>query len=162
MKRKLNSLSVTASLIAIAIILIGIDNAKADDGTPAFFLKIAKNIPRVGRSSEAEEFFRKASKNVPTIGKREEMSVLENGYTLSPFGKDGQFLKATKRRIGYAPATGSDTWTWEHFPLAIEGPPELWRSLAGYSDEKVFETADDIDNEIHNRDKRAEVYRRKK
>ena len=53
----------------------------ADDSAPAFFLKIAKNIPRVGRSSAAEDFFLKASKNIPRIGKREEM-VSRKNYTI--------------------------------------------------------------------------------
>lgn len=98
-------------------------------------------------------------------------SLLESGYTLSPYNKDNQYLKATKRRIGYPADTGkkyfsyiikhsnseilndscktknncvgSETWTWEHFPLAIEGPPELWRTLARYSDEKAFEASDE-------------------
>lgn len=26
-----------------------------------------------------------------------------------------------------------EEWTWQNFPLAIEGPPGLWRALAGYS-----------------------------
>lgn len=37
----------------------------------------------------------------------------------------------------------TDAWAWQHFPLAIEGPRELWRTLAGYSkdtsDEYVFQ-----------------------
>lgn len=58
--------------LVVITILIGIEKVNADDGSPAFFLKIAKNIPRVGRSSGAENFFLKASKNIPRIGKREE------------------------------------------------------------------------------------------
>ncbi|XP_051158434.1 uncharacterized protein LOC127279848 [Leptopilina boulardi] len=142
--------------IVITMMLLGIEKVNADDSSPAFFLKIAKNVPRIGRSSGAENFFLKASKNIPRIGKREESSILENGYTSSPYNNDNQFLKATKRRIGYPANTGTETWTWEHFPLAIEGPPELWRTLARYSDEKAFESSDDIDNEILHRDKRAE------
>jgi len=26
-----------------------------------------------------------------------------------------------------------EEWSWQNFPLAIEGPKELWRTLAGYS-----------------------------
>lgn len=54
------------------MLLIGIENVDADDGSPAFFLKIAKNVPRIGRSSDADNFFFKSSKNIPRIGKREE------------------------------------------------------------------------------------------
>ena len=37
----------------------------------------------------------------------------------------------------------SDTRAWQHFPLAIEGPPELWRTLAGYSHDPLYRTSDE-------------------
>lgn len=41
--------------------------------SPGFFLKVTKNVPRIGRRSgnEYENFFIKASKSVPRIGRRD-------------------------------------------------------------------------------------------
>lgn len=43
----------------------------ATDESPGFFLKVAKNVPRLGRRSniELDNFFVKASKSVPRIGR---------------------------------------------------------------------------------------------
>lgn len=43
----------------------------ATDESPGFFLKVAKNVPRLGRRSnnEYDNFFLKASKSVPRIGR---------------------------------------------------------------------------------------------
>lgn len=42
------------------------------DDSPGFFLKVSKNVPRIGRrsGSEFENFFLKQSKSVPRIGRR--------------------------------------------------------------------------------------------
>lgn len=45
----------------------------ACNDTPGFFLKVSKNIPRIGRrSSDFDNFFLKSSKNVPRIGRRDQ------------------------------------------------------------------------------------------
>lgn len=43
---------------------------RANDESPGFFLKVSKNVPRLGRrSGDFENFFLKASKSVPRIGR---------------------------------------------------------------------------------------------
>ncbi|XP_043287912.1 uncharacterized protein ETH isoform X2 [Venturia canescens] len=171
------------------------------DEVPAFFLKIAKNIPRVGRSDRFEDYFLKAAKNIPRIGRRAEFQ--EPSQDLPTYGSDGygeiskrmiqappntptnnplkpnnvprigrrdtyrasqRMLldnenqarnEATKRMLSI-PSIGQDDPSWSHFPLAIEGPPELWRTLAAYTNERMGFGSDDIDNEIWQRDKRTE------
>lgn len=48
----------------------------ATDESPGFFLKVTKNVPRLGRRSQSinefENFFLKASKTVPRIGRRDD------------------------------------------------------------------------------------------
>ncbi|KAK0163058.1 hypothetical protein PV327_006769 [Microctonus hyperodae] len=88
------------SYLTVIALAIGWTTIEADE-VPAFFLKIAKNIPRVGRSDP-------------------------NGVS------------------------------WENFPLAIEGPPELWRALASYTNDKYGTSSDEINNEIWRRDKRKD------
>lgn len=45
------------------------------DEVPAFFLKIAKNIPRVGRSEAYDDFF-KSRKNLPKLGNHDGQVVV--------------------------------------------------------------------------------------
>lgn len=56
----------------IFIILFVIVTLSSANESPGFFLKISKNVPRIGRRSvkEIEEFFMKQAKNVPRIGRR--------------------------------------------------------------------------------------------
>ncbi|XP_074111836.1 ecdysis triggering hormone isoform X1 [Cotesia typhae] len=124
------------------------------DEVPAFFLKIAKNIPRVGRSGRIDEYLlTKQSKNYPRANKVSEYSP-SNEYLSYPGGNDPEIHK---RMVNY-PAPGNiDSISWEHFPLAIEGPPELWRTLASYANYKYGTASDDIDNEIWQRNKRKNV-----
>lgn len=46
--------------------------------TPGFFLKVTKNVPRLGRRSQSlsdfDNFFLKTSKSVPRIGRSENVS----------------------------------------------------------------------------------------
>ncbi|XP_066589268.1 uncharacterized protein ETH [Prorops nasuta] len=131
-----------ALLLAVLLLMVHTRFTLADE-VPAFFLKIAKNVPRIGRSdSSFEDFFFKTSKNIPRIGRREGSSEATQSWE--------QFSKPSKRRVDYSPFN-SEPWSWQHFPLAIEGPQELWRTLAGYS----TETADEIDNKIWERQKRT-------
>ncbi|CAD6201921.1 GSCOCG00002853001-RA-CDS [Cotesia congregata] len=122
------------------------------DEVPAFFLKIAKNIPRVGRSGRIDEYLlTKQSKNYPRANKVGEYSPV---YLSLTGGNDPEIHK---RMVNY-PAPGNiDSISWEHFPLAIEGPPELWRTLASYANDKYGTASDDIENEIWQRNKRKNV-----
>ncbi|GAB1860557.1 Ecdysis triggering hormone [Camponotus japonicus] len=134
--RRIEGVFFHASLLGVIMMLICQNVAKADE-VPAFFLKIAKipTLPRVGRSGRFEDFFYKAEKHIPRIG-RNIQDQQDIHYGLS------------KRRIDYP--LKADEWSWQNFPLAIEGPKELWRTLAGYSRD-----GDDIENEVWQRKKRT-------
>ncbi|XP_057328046.1 uncharacterized protein LOC130669280 [Microplitis mediator] len=121
------------------------------DEVPAFFLKIAKNIPRVGRSGRIDDYlFNKQSNNYPRANKVAEYTP-SNEYLPYTGGNDPEIHK---RMVNY-PAPGNfESVSWEHFPLAIEGPPELWRTLASYTNDKYGTSSDDIDNEVWQRNKR--------
>ncbi|XP_076679234.1 ecdysis triggering hormone [Andrena cerasifolii] len=136
---------VVSALLAGVFGLLISQNASRADEVPAFFLKIAKNIPRVGRSDGYDDVF-KSHKNLPKIGGHDSGAQPESWPS---FANEEPFQGPIKRRINY-PAM-DDAWSWQHFPLAIEGPRELWRTLAGYSKD----TSDDIDNEIWERKKRT-------
>ncbi|XP_026827105.1 uncharacterized protein LOC105282101 [Ooceraea biroi] len=127
-----------AFLVGMVTLLICENITKADE-VPAFFLKIAKipTLPRVGRSDRFEDFFYKAEKHIPRIGRNSQ--------------QDETYTDLTKRRIDYPPKV--DGWSSQNFPLAIEGPRELWRTLAGYS----RDGSDDIENEVWHRKKRTET-----
>ncbi|XP_012055393.1 PREDICTED: uncharacterized protein LOC105618470 [Atta cephalotes] len=122
-----------------AVMLLICENTTIAEEVPAFFLKIAKipTLPRVGRSGRFEDFFYKAEKHIPRIGR----SLQDEQETYSDL---------TKRRIDYPSKV--EEWSWQNFPLAIEGPKELWRTLAGYSKDG----SDDIENEVWQRKKRTE------
>ncbi|XP_072751389.1 ecdysis triggering hormone [Anoplolepis gracilipes] len=138
--RRIGGVFFHASLLGVIMLLICQNVAKADE-VPAFFLKIAKipTLPRVGRSGKFENFFYKAEKHIPRIGRNmNTQQDQQDTYSLN------------KRRINY-PA--KEEWSWQNFPLAIEGPRELWRALAGYS----RDAGDDIENEVWQRKKRTET-----
>lgn len=55
------------------IIFFIITNSINADDNPGFFLKVTKNVPRLGRRSDNnfDEYYRKVIKNIPRVGKRE-------------------------------------------------------------------------------------------
>ncbi|KAG7188766.1 hypothetical protein KM043_008384 [Ampulex compressa] len=137
-----------AFVIGLVTFLICQNNVEADE-VPAFFLKIAKNIPRVGRSGKFEDFFYKSAKNIPRIGRSDGNAQPSEAWP--SYEAEEAFMGPSKRRLDYGPINVQDAWSWQHFPLAIEGPRELWRTLAGYAKD----TSDDIDNEVWQRKKRT-------
>lgn len=60
----------------VCFVIVVITVCSATDETPGFFLKVTKNVPRLGRRSQStnefENFFLKASKTVPRIGRRDD------------------------------------------------------------------------------------------
>jgi hypothetical protein len=54
-------------------LFIVIINVIQSSESPGFFLKVSKNVPRIGRrsGSDFENFFLKQSKSVPRIGRRD-------------------------------------------------------------------------------------------
>ncbi|XP_036142234.1 uncharacterized protein LOC105839257 [Monomorium pharaonis] len=135
-----------AFLIGVVTLLV-CQNITTADEVPAFFLKIAKipTLPRVGRSGRFEDFFYKAEKHIPRIGRSNQQST----NALSSQDEQEAYSGLTKRRIDYPSKV--EEWTWQNFPLAIEGPRELWRALAGYS----RGGSDEIENEVWQRKKRT-------
>ncbi|XP_014473592.1 PREDICTED: uncharacterized protein LOC106743876 [Dinoponera quadriceps] len=137
-----------AFLAGVTTLLIYQNIAKADE-VPAFFLKIAKipTVPRVGRSGKFEDFFYKAEKHIPRIGRNS-----QSNDPLPLQNEQEAYSDLTKRRIDYSSkGVSQDSWSWQNFPLAIEGPKELWRTLALYARDDT----DDIDNEVWHRRKRT-------
>ncbi|XP_044007552.1 uncharacterized protein LOC122852054 isoform X2 [Aphidius gifuensis] len=135
-----------ATCMAVLILIIAGSYVAADE-VPAFFLKIAKNMPRVGRSDDKlNEYFLKTAK-YPTRTNKE----------AGPNGSRENYNEIHKRMINYKSPESSETSAWGNFPLAIEGPPELWRTLASYTNDRYGSLPDDIDNEIWRRDKRMSM-----
>ncbi|XP_018306921.1 ecdysis triggering hormone [Mycetomoellerius zeteki] len=146
--RRIGGVFFNAFLIGAVMLLI-CENTTIAEEVPAFFLKIAKipTLPRVGRSGRFEDFFYKAEKHIPRIGRSSQHKQSTNPLLL----QDEQeiYSDLTKRRIDYPSKV--EEWSWQNFPLAIEGPKELWRTLAGYS----RDGSDDIENEVWQRKKRT-------
>ncbi|XP_078032661.1 ecdysis triggering hormone [Augochlora pura] len=130
-------------LVGTFAILVSQNVTKADE-VPAFFLKIAKNIPRVGRSDGYDDLFLKSRKNIA----KHEGHIASQPESWSPYANEDPFSGPIKRRMDYP--SDHDAQTWQDFPLRIGGSLKLWRTLAGYS-----EDGDDIDNEIWKRNKRT-------
>lgn len=73
------SFKIVSKYIALCVFLIVIDYGQCNNSntisteTPGFFLKVTKNVPRLGRRSHTlsdfENFFLKTSKSVPRIGR---------------------------------------------------------------------------------------------
>ncbi|XP_076241497.1 ecdysis triggering hormone [Calliopsis andreniformis] len=135
---------VSALLIGVFAFLVSQNGSKGDE-VPAFFLKIAKNIPRVGRSDGYGNLM-KSHSSMSNVGGRNNDGQSESW---SSYANDEPFQGPIKRRMSY-PAV-EESHSWQQFPLAIEGPQQLWRTLAGYS----RDNSDDIDNEVWKRKKRT-------
>ncbi|KAF7382112.1 ecdysis triggering hormone preproprotein [Vespula maculifrons] len=119
-------------ILGSIVILSVLQYSVEADEVPAFFLKIAKNIPRVGRSGDKfDDFFLNSPKNIPETGKHD--NNLKSSESWQSHENSESFAKPIKRRIDYSPLDPAESLSWQHFPLAIEGPKELWRTLAGYS-----------------------------
>lgn len=66
--------------ILILVGILAISTWATEIENPGFFLKVTKNVPRIGRRSQGvsdfDTFFLKASKSVPRIGRRSQMVSL--------------------------------------------------------------------------------------
>ncbi|KAH0954467.1 hypothetical protein HN011_011117 [Eciton burchellii] len=139
-----------ALLTGMVALLICENITKADE-VPAFFLKIARipTLPRVGRSGRYEDFFYpfKTEKYIPRIGRNSQQDERET------------YTDLTKRRMDYP--SKAEEWSWQNFPLAIEGPRELWRALAGYArDGSDEERREQEPNRLPRRRNNAEILHR--
>ena len=56
------------SSFIILLAIFNLINISTGNESHGFFVKVAKNVPRIGRRSG--DFFLKSSKNVPRIGRR--------------------------------------------------------------------------------------------
>ncbi|XP_023301957.2 uncharacterized protein LOC111684069 [Lucilia cuprina] len=85
-------------IIYAIILLIGIGNCKTDD-SPGFFLKITKNVPRLGRRSdkEFESSFLKNYKAIPRMGRSVEST--DNYSTLTNWLNEQSYLKQLNKRM---------------------------------------------------------------
>ncbi|XP_043488929.1 uncharacterized protein LOC122515595 [Polistes fuscatus] len=131
-----------AFLGSILILFVVESLVKADE-VPAFFLKIAKNIPRVGRSEKFDDFYSKSTDNNPSSGKYHDNS--KSSQSWQSHENSEHFEKPLKRRLDYS--LMDQSYSWQNFPLAIEGPRELWRTLAGYSKDPLEENPEEKDEE---------------
>ncbi|RLU20088.1 hypothetical protein DMN91_006694 [Ooceraea biroi] len=109
-----------------------------------FFYKAEKHIPRIGRNSQQVAdfetniliiFFRLCycifiSNSIIVLCDYTIIYILRQSVFFLLL-QDETYTDLTKRRIDYPPKV--DGWSSQNFPLAIEGPRELWRTLAGYS-----------------------------
>lgn len=72
------SFKIVSIYISLCLLLAAVDYCMCNSNTintetPGFFLKVTKNVPRLGRRShqlsDFENFFLKTSKSVPRIGR---------------------------------------------------------------------------------------------
>ncbi|XP_065369592.1 uncharacterized protein ETH [Calliphora vicina] len=85
-------------IIYAIILLVGIGHCKTDD-SPGFFLKITKNVPRLGRRSDKdfESSFLKNYKAIPRIGRSVEG---DNGYSsLESWLNEQTYLRKLNKRV---------------------------------------------------------------
>lgn len=70
---KMMSNSMRFALLSLWLTIICCSSSGVNSESPGFFLKVTKNVPRLGRRSHSlsdfENFFLKTSKSVPRIGR---------------------------------------------------------------------------------------------
>lgn len=68
-------------LFGAVLFALALNLCSASEESPGFFLKVTKNVPRLGRRSQSindfENFFLKASKTVPRIGRRNDKVIFQ-------------------------------------------------------------------------------------
>lgn len=78
------SFQIVSKYISLCLLLTIFDYGTCNSNTmntetPGFFLKVTKNVPRLGRRShqlsDFENFFLKTSKSVPRIGRSDNVSM---------------------------------------------------------------------------------------
>lgn len=86
------SLKIVSKFLSVCLFLTILDSCMCNSNTintetPGFFLKVTKNVPRLGRRShqlsDFENFFLKTSKSVPRIGRSD--GVSENQHKVLLF-----------------------------------------------------------------------------
>ncbi|KAL7305349.1 hypothetical protein TKK_0002477 [Trichogramma kaykai] len=144
LQRTNSYISYTSLVLFITVCYATLQNQGVwSDDVPAFFLKIAKNIPRIGRSSLENT---DNAHGIETIKSFDEESWYKDEDKMS---------NMYKRKINMIK---DDLQSWQQFPLSIEGPPELWRTLADYSQNPVHRASTNFNNDLWTRDKREEFY----
>ncbi|GAB0094602.1 ecdysis triggering hormone [Sergentomyia squamirostris] len=116
------------------------------DENPGFFLKITKNVPRIGRrslptSSEVDSFFFKGLKNVPRMGRRNDLQLQEDSLVTDEARKIAK--RAPKNYNNVQPfdlrilfdilsddLSDLKFVSWRDFDEALEADTELFQKLA--------------------------------
>ncbi|XP_055850512.1 uncharacterized protein LOC129915073 [Episyrphus balteatus] len=140
--------------LSLSIVLAVIVVTLADE-SPGFFLKITKNIPRLGRRSDKQfgNLFFKNAKQIPRIGRRNEM---ENDESNSKLLKTLEEMSSpSKRFINPAPSTSREYSVVQ--PVNANTLIELIEKDAIPRDNikfvhwKDFDRALQVDNDLYNK-----------
>ncbi|XP_037044937.1 uncharacterized protein LOC119080633 [Bradysia coprophila] len=131
------------------ILLLGLLCMVTCNDTPGFFLKVSKNIPRIGRrSSDFDNFFLKSSKNVPRIGRRDQFVEDSHSPEVRAQQWYDQIMTSSKRAAGYNNVQPFDSKflldifarehidpedfrfvSWQDFDIALESDEQLFKKL---------------------------------
>ncbi|XP_059612633.1 uncharacterized protein LOC132259105 [Phlebotomus argentipes] len=132
--------------LCFVILIFGVFFASGDEN-PGFFLKITKNVPRIGRrslpvTSEVDNFFFKGLKNVPRMGRRNDliMDEVEAVAKRASPGKNYNNVQPFDLRLLFDILSDeiSDLKfvSWKDFDEALEADTVLFEKLAQVAKER--------------------------
>ncbi|XP_012251841.2 uncharacterized protein LOC105683663 [Athalia rosae] len=125
--RSVNNFLATVVLIAAVVLMFAGENSVVEaDEFPAFFLKAAKSVPRIGRRSGTfEDYFLKASKSIPRIGRR-------GGYAPSSVkSAENNWSWYPKHPTDLSKIGSEDFSSSENYERAMQQQsPELWEIIS--------------------------------
>ncbi|XP_017149752.1 uncharacterized protein LOC108160332 [Drosophila miranda] len=90
------------TVLGVILVLVLVATSQADD-SPGFFLKITKNVPRLGKRSES--FGMKNLKTIPRIGRSEQQTAVT---PLLTWLWDVDVSQPSKRRLATGEAAGQE------------------------------------------------------
>ncbi|XP_046741543.1 uncharacterized protein LOC124408563 [Diprion similis] len=127
LRSPVHSFLATVVLVAALIVVFEGGNSVVEaDEFPTFFLKAAKNVPRIGRRSgmNKEFFLKKSDRPLRCFGKRGE-------YASCPIKSADSSPWYSKQPAQFSGAEDNEYWSPENFARALEQSPELWEMTTG-------------------------------
>lgn len=127
-------------LLNIGVLVAATSSEEADAINPGFYLKVAKNVPRLGRRSDTllvpdpshnDERMPSWFERIVTASKRNQFGAKGTYNKVLPFDPNLMFDLATSTKNAHGGVNGEDLKfvSWRDFDIALESDTDLFEKL---------------------------------